>query len=60
MGQRKGVSNYQRHLESERIGSLLKEQGVATHDGLAGWGKSLSARQNVTGLHVWDKPGLSG
>ena len=27
---------------------------------LAGCGKSLWARQNLTGLHVWAKPGLSG
>jgi hypothetical protein len=27
---------------------------------LAGCGKTLWARQNLTGLHVWDKPGLPG
>jgi hypothetical protein len=27
---------------------------------LAGCGKTISAQQNFDGLHVWDKPGLSG
>ena len=27
---------------------------------LAGCGKTISAQQNFIGLHVWDKPGLSG
>ena len=27
---------------------------------LAGYGKTIVARSNVDGPHVWDKPGLSG
>jgi len=27
---------------------------------LAGCGKTISAQRNFDGLHVWDKPGLSG
>jgi hypothetical protein len=27
---------------------------------LAGCGKTILAQQNFDGLHVWDKPGLSG
>ena len=27
---------------------------------LAGCGKAVSAQQNFEGLHVWNKPGLSG
>ncbi len=26
------------------------------HGGLEGCGTTLSVRQNVTGLHVWDRP----
>jgi hypothetical protein len=38
----------------------LKEQVAAMCGGFAGCGKTMPARQNVTGLHVCDKPGLSG
>jgi len=31
-----------------------------TIDPLAGFGKILWARRNLTRLYVWDKPGLSG
>jgi len=27
---------------------------------LAGCGKTISAQRNFEGMHVWDKPGVSG
>jgi hypothetical protein len=39
---------------------LATLRNILRHFSLADFGKTISAQQDFDGLHIWDKPGLSG
>ena len=43
----------------QAAGRIVEHLEGLCHD-LTGCGKTISAQQHFDGLHVWDKPGLSG
>ena len=49
-----GVCRHVAHLSARRNVQQAQEEA------LAGYGKPILIRENFNGLHVWDRPALSG